>query len=69
MQGIISGLKVNLTSLPFSNAQVERMFSMMKIIKTDRRSSLHTGTLSDLLEIQVEGPPLAAFLPERAVKL
>ena len=41
---------------------------MTKIMKSDRRSSLHTGTLSDLLEIQVEGPPLA-FLPDRAVKL
>ena len=55
-------------SLPFSNGQVERMFSMM-IIKTDRRTSLHTSTLSDLLEIQVEGPPLANFSPDRAVKL
>ena len=56
-------------SLPFSNGQVERIFSMMKIIKTDRRTSLHTSTLSDLLEIQVEGPPLAACSPDRAVKL
>jgi hypothetical protein len=56
-------------SLPFSNGQVERIFSMMKIIKTDRRTSLHTGTLSDLLEIQVEGPPLTTFSPDRAVKL
>ena len=56
-------------SLPFSNGQVERIFSMMKVIKTDRRTSLHTSTLSDLLEIQVEGPPLATFSPDRAVKL
>lgn len=34
---------------------------MMKIIKTDRRTSLLTNTLSDLLEIQVEGPPLCVF--------
>ena len=56
-------------SLPFSNGKVERMFSMMKIIKTDRRTSLHTSTLLDLMEIQVEGPPLATFSPDRAVKL
>ena len=31
-------------SLPFSNGQVERIFSMMKIIKTDRRTSMHTNT-------------------------
>ena len=56
-------------SLPFSNGQVERVFSMMNIIKTDRKTSMHTSTLSDLLEIQVEGPPLATFSPDRAVKL
>lgn len=42
---------------------------MMKIIKTDRRMSLHTSTLSDLLEVQVEGPPIAPFSPDRAVTL
>ena len=42
---------------------------MMNIIKTDRKTSMHTSTLSDLLEIQVEGPPLATFSPDRAVKL
>ena len=56
-------------SLPFSNGQVERIFSMMKMIKTDKRTSMHTSTLSDLLEIQVEGPPLASFSPARAVEL
>ena len=33
-----------LFSLPFLNGQVERMFSFMKIIKTDRRTCLHTDT-------------------------
>ena len=56
-------------SLPFTTAQVERIFSMMKIIKTDRRTTLQTSTLSDLLEIQVEGPPIATFSPDRAVTL
>ncbi len=42
-----------LFSLPFSNGRVERIFSSMKIIKTDRRTNLHIiSTLSDLLEIQ-----------------
>lgn len=56
-------------SLPFSNAHVERLFSTLKIIKTDRRTTLRSSTLSDLLEIQVEGPPLASFCADQAVSL
>ena len=55
-------------SLLFSSGQVERMFFMMKIIKADRRTSMHTSILLDLLEIQVEGQPLTSFFPDRAVK-
>ena len=56
-------------SLPFSNGKVERIFSSMKIIKTDRGTNLHMDTLSDLLEIQIEGPPLSDFSPTEAVRL
>ncbi len=55
-------------SLPFSNAHVEKLFSTLKIIKTDRRTTLYSTTLSDLLEIQVEGP-LASFCADQAVSL
>jgi hypothetical protein len=58
-----------LFSLPFVNSKVERAFSTMKIIKTDRRNSLHTTTLDDLMEINVEGPPPENFSAEHAVKL
>ena len=58
-----------LFSLPFSNAHVERMFSTLKIIKTEWRTLLKCDTLSDLLEIQGEGPPLVNFYPDEAVKL
>ncbi len=34
-----------LFSLPFANSTVERMFSTLKIIKTDRRTQLNTDTL------------------------
>ena len=37
---------------------------MMKTIQTDRRTSLHTNTLSDLLEIEVEGLLLHIHLTE-----
>ena len=58
-----------LFSLPFSNAHVERAFSTLKVIKTEQRTNLKKQTLSDLLEIKVEGPPLAEFSPNEAVKL
>ena len=44
-----------LFSLPFTNSKVERMFSSLKVIKTDRPSSLQIDTLDDLMEINVEG--------------
>ena len=55
-------------SLPFSNGTVERVFSALKLIKTDRRIRLHSDTLSDLLEIQVEGACLETFSPKQAVQ-
>lgn len=58
-----------LFSLPFVNSEVERAFSTMKVIKTDRRNCLHTATLDNLLEINLEGPPAENFSAEHAVKL
>lgn len=48
-------------SLPFSNGRVEQIFSSLKVIKTNNRSSLQTSTLDDLLEICIEGPLYPAF--------
>ena len=56
-------------SLPFSNGHIERMFSSLKVIKIDRRTNLQPGTLSDLLEIKVEGPNLGGFSADQAVVL
>ena len=58
-----------LFSLPFSNGRIESMFSMLKVIKTDRRTSLDTPTLSDLLEIKMEGPTVDKFSAEHSVSL
>ena len=58
-----------LFSLPFSNGHVECIFSLMNVIKTDRRSNLHSSTLSDLLEIHSEGPALSNFCADEAVAL
>ena len=59
----------------FSNGSVEVMFSTLKLVKTNRidimglwRTRLHLDTLSDLLEIPVEGPVLRRFSPMQAVE-
>jgi hypothetical protein len=58
-----------LFSLPFSNSKVEKAFSTMNIVKTNRRTSLLSGTLDDLMEINAEGPDLENFCPDHAVQL
>ena len=58
-----------LFSLPFTNSIVERAFSAMKIVKTNRHTSLLSSTLDDLMEINVEGVELENFSPDRAVQL
>jgi len=56
-------------ALPFSNGVVERIFSNVKIIKSEKRTSLSVETLRDLLEIKVEGPPFDEFVARPAVEL
>lgn len=56
-------------SLPFSNSRVEQIFSSLKTLKTIRRTHLKGETLSDLLEIYVEGPALSLFCPDQAIDL
>ena len=58
-----------LFSLPFTNSKVERAFSTMKIVKTNRRTSLLSSTLEDLMEINEEGPELESFCPDHAIQL
>ena len=55
--------------MPFSNGHIEKTFSALKLIKTDHQTSLNTSTLSDLLDITVEGPDLKDFLAKHAVDL
>ena len=45
------------------------MFSSLKVINTDRRSSLQIDTIDDLMEINVEGPSPVNFSAENAVDL
>jgi len=58
-----------LFSLPFFTAKVERTFSALKVIKTERRVSLNSSALEDLLEVKLEGPPLNEFSADAAVEL
>lgn len=57
-----------LFSLPFSSGSIERMFSSLKLVKTDRLTNLHTTTLDDLLDISIEGPDLKDFSPDQAIE-
>ena len=43
--------------LPLSNGRLERLFSQLKLIKSQKRTCLQEGTLENLLRIHVEGPP------------
>lgn len=58
-----------LFAIPISNAKVERLFSQMKRVKTDSRSSLTEDRLNSLLRIGLEGPDIKDFNPTAAVKL
>lgn len=51
-----------LFSLPFSTTKVEQMFSQLKLIKSERRTTLKQITLADLLEVTTEGPPCQHFV-------
>ena len=58
-----------LFSLPISTSRVEQLFSLLKIIKIKRRTSINNSTLHDLLEVNVEGPPLSSFNANAAIQL
>ena len=58
-----------LLALPASNGKLERSFSQMNIIKTNKRSLLSNNTLDDLLLIDVDGTALAGFNPDSAIDL
>ena len=55
------GLIELLYSLPASNAKLERIFSQLKTIKTDKRSLLNNEQLDDLLSLNADAIPLETF--------
>ena len=50
-------------SVPVANAEVERLFSLMKRIETETRCLLGTRTLENIVheDINHEGPPLLKY--------
>ena len=55
--------------LPMANGRLERIFSTLKFIKSDRRNCLNEHTLDRLIRINVEAPTQSKWNPETAVKL
>ena len=58
-----------LFSLPVSNGKLERIFSVLKLIKVDRRSSLGNDTLKDLLTLNTDGRSMENFSPDPCIDL
>lgn len=63
------GLIDLLLSLPASSAEAERVFSRLKVLKSDIRSNLRDCTVSDLITIQLLAPEIADFNPQEAIHL
>ncbi len=56
-----------LFSLPVSNGKVERVFSQLKTIKTEKRSLLSNALLDDLLQLNSDVTPLQEFNPDDSI--
>lgn len=55
--------------VPVANGHLERVFSQLKLIKTNRRNSIKEDTLHHLVRINVEGPSLSDWDPTDAMQL
>ena len=58
-----------LFTLPISNRKLERIFSVLKIIKVDRRSSLGNSSLRDILTANTDGISMKDFDPDPSIEL
>ena len=67
--GNILGLIELLFCLPVSNGHVERVFSQLKVIKTNRQTCLWEDRLDSQLRIATTGPPLSDWDASLAVQL
>ena len=53
LNGNILDLVRLLLNLPFSNGKLEHIFSILKLIKADKRSSISDEALDDLLSLNI----------------
>ena len=53
---------------PMANGRVERIFSQLKLIKTERRTCFTIDRLDSLLQIAVDAPPLSKWDASGAVQ-
>ena len=58
-----------LLSLPATNGKLERVFSQLNVIKTNKRTSLSNESLDDLLLLTTDSVPLREFCPDEAIDL
>lgn len=57
-----------LFTLPFSNGKLERVFSTLKLIKVDKRSSLSNEALDDLLLLNINPCSVTDFNPDESIQ-
>ena len=65
---LISSILARIAVLPASSAQVERLFSAMKRVKSAQRNRLKAKTLDHLLRISIEGPAVQVWDPYPALR-
>ena len=58
-----------LFTLPVSNGKLERIFSVLKLIKVDKRASLGNDTLNDLLALNTDSDSMKYFNPDAGIEL
>ncbi len=58
-----------LFSLPASNGKLERVFSQVNVIKSNKRALLSNEALDDLLIVSTDNVPLKDFSPDHAIDL
>ena len=63
----LKSLYLTLQTYPLSSAACERGFSQMNLCHTDIRNRLVTETISNLLMISINGPPIELWEPKKYV--
>lgn len=66
---VISDILARISTLPASSAEVERVFSTMKRIKTLLRNGLGIATWDNLIRVSMIGPPLEEWDATYALRI